>query len=95
MTDTTEPDPRLDDLANDIAALREQLAGTVQQLTAAIVQCAPKCATCAAENMQGQRPGINVALAIIDGTGYCPEHVDLVNGRLVPKKTSGLIITGG
>lgn len=75
-------------LLTELKAQGEQL----QQLT---IQTAPACATCYTEERQGQRPGHNLANAVIDGTGYCHEHLDLINGRLVPKKSSGLIITGG
>lgn len=84
MTDTTDgPTPR------------EQLAAVFEQLQQLIIQTSPQCATCATELRQGARPGANLVNVIIDGTGYCHEHCDVVNGRLVPKKTSGLIITGG
>jgi hypothetical protein len=92
MTDVRD---QLDELTNDVTALREQLAGVVQQLTQLTIQTALACATCYTEERTGTRTGHNLANVTIDGTGYCHEHVDLVNGRLVPKKTSGLIITGG
>lgn len=67
----------------------------VQQLHQLILQVSPQCATCAAEMRQNARPGANLVNVIIDGTGYCHEHVDVINGRLVPRKSSGLIVAGG
>ncbi len=95
---TAEPDTRIDDLTDEVSGLRAQLdtaTQQLQQLQQLIIQTSPQCATCATEHRQGTRPAMNLVNVIIDGTGYCHEHVDLVSGRLVPKKTSGLIITGG
>jgi hypothetical protein len=83
-----EPEP---ELRQQIAANAQQL----QQLQQLIIQTAPACATCLHEERGGVRPGRNLANTIIDGTAYCNEHLDDVGGRLVPRKTSGLIITGG
>jgi hypothetical protein len=80
-----EPDPEL----------RQQIAANAQQLQQLIIQTAPACATCLHEERGGVRPGHNLANTVIDGTAYCNEHLDDVGGRLVPRKTSGLIITGG
>jgi hypothetical protein len=92
---TAPADPRLDELTNDVATLREQLAGAFNQLHQLIIQTALACATCFTEERQGTRAGHNLANTIIDGTAYCNEHLDDVNGRLVPRKSSGLIIAGG
>jgi hypothetical protein len=86
---------RIDQLADEFTALRAQVAGAFDQLQQLIIQTAPACATCLHEERQGARPGRNLANTIIDGTAYCNEHLDDVGGRLVPRKTSGLIITGG
>ena len=77
-----------------ITALADQLATITQQL-GLIFQAHAHCATCGAEGRQGLRPNINFINVIIDGTGYCYDHVDLVNGRLVPKNSSGIIVAGG
>lgn len=77
-----------------ITALTDQLAAITQQL-GVIFQMQPQCATCAAEARQGQRPNINFVNVIVDGTGYCNDHVDITAGRLRPRGTSGLIIAGG
>lgn len=75
-------------LLTELKAQGEQL----QQLT---IQTALACATCYTEERAGTRPGHNFANTTLAGTSYCNEHLDLVNGRLVPKKSSGLIVTGG
>lgn len=75
------------------AGRRDELAAIAQQL-GVIFQMQPQCAICAAEARQGQRPNINFVNVIVDGTGYCNDHVDIVNGRLRPRATSGLIIGG-
>lgn len=72
-----------------------QLAAIGQQLQALIIQASIACATCLAEERQAARQGHNIVNAIVDGTGYCNDHLDVVNGRLVPRKTSGLIVAGG
>lgn len=86
---------KLDDLTDETSGLRAQLSEAIQHLTNLIIQTATACATCLAEERQNTRPGHNIANTIIDGTGYCNDHLDLVGARLVPRKTSGLIITGG
>jgi len=75
--------------------LAQQLATAVQAIQQLIIQTAPACATCLHEERGGGRPGHNLANTVIDGTAFCNEHLDDVNGRLVPRKSSGLIITGG
>lgn len=96
MTDTTDG---LGDLAAELAALAAdttaQITALAQQLQQFIIQTSPQCATCLAEARQGARPGANLVNVILDGTGYCHDHCDVVNGRLVPKKSSGLIVAGG
>lgn len=59
-----------------------------------LLQLHAQCATCVADVRQGARPAPNLLNVIVDGTGYCHEHVDVVNGRLVPKTGSGLILGG-
>jgi hypothetical protein len=71
-----------------------QLTAIAQQLDM-LFRVAAQCATCAAEMRQGARPAANVVNVIVDGTGYCHEHVDLVGGRLVPKTSSGLYVPPG
>lgn len=88
-------DTKIDDLTEEVSGLRAQLDAAVQNLTNLLVQTAIACATCLAEERQQARPGHNIANAIIDGTGYCNEHLDVHGGRLVPRKSSGLIVTGG
>lgn len=82
---------KLDALAGN---LREFIGPALQQLQQTIVQAALACATCLHEERTATRQGHNLANTIIDGTAYCNEHLDDINGRLVPRKTSGLIITG-
>lgn len=82
-------------IGEELIARREALADGIQQLQQLIIQTAIACATCLAEERQQARPGHNIANAIIDGTGYCNEHLDVHGGRLVPRKSSGLIVTGG
>lgn len=78
-----------------ITELRDFIGPALQQLQQTIIQAAIACATCLAEERQQARPGHNIANAIIDGTGYCNEHLDVHGARLVPRKSSGLIVTGG
>lgn len=99
-TETTAPQPIhgevllvQDSLADEIAELKQAYREITQQL-ATLTQGQPLCATCTTEARAGTRPNINWLNVIIDGTGYCHDHTDTVNGRLVPKKTSGIIITG-
>lgn len=108
MTDTTtEPTPApsthagmsisetLRAFDQRITELRDFIGPALEQLQQTIIQAAIACATCLAEERQQTRPGHNIANAIIDGTGYCNEHLDVHGGRLVPRKSSGLIVTGG
>jgi hypothetical protein len=67
----------------------------IAQQLGILFQIAPQCATCAADVRQGARPAPNLANVIVDGTGLCHEHVDVVSGRLVPKTSGGLILGGG
>lgn len=78
-----------------VTELREFTGPAFQQLQQLIIQTALGCATCLTEERTGTRPGHNIANTIIDGTAYCNEHLDTANGRLVPRKSSGLIVTGG
>lgn len=71
-----------------------QLAQLAQQL-AVLLQVQSQCATCVADARQGARPDTNFVNVIIDGSGYCHQHVDVVNGRLVPKTGSGIVLGGG
>ena len=80
--------------ADAVKALVEQININNQQINM-LLQLHAQCATCVADVRQGARPAPNLLNVIVDGTGYCHEHVDIANGRLVPRKTSGLIVTGG
>lgn len=79
--------------ADAIKALVEQVNINNQQINM-LLQLHAQCATCVADVRQGARPAPNLLNVIVDGTGYCHEHVDVVNGRLVPKTGSGLILGG-
>ena len=81
----------IDTYAERLDNLGQQLA-QLGQLVQTLLQVHPQCAVCAAELRQGARPAANVVNVIVDGTGLCHDHVDVVSGRLVPKTGSGLIL---
>jgi hypothetical protein len=82
-------------------SVRDQLDAAHQHLAAirqnldVIFNAHAVCATCCAEHRQAARPNMNFVNVIVDGTGYCHDHVDIANGRLVPKSSSGIIVAGG
>ncbi len=90
VTDQPE-NPAITELRDQIT----QLAAQNQQLQQLLIQVTAACATCLTEERQGTRQGHNLANTIIDGTAYCNEHLDVASGRLVPRKSSGIIVTGG
>ena len=110
MTDTAEPtalragftqteafralETQITALDQRIAELREY-TGTALNLQQLIMQTTLACATCLHEERTATRAAHNLANTIVDGTAYCNEYLDDVNGRLVPRKSSGLIVTGG